>query len=102
MPGSIVFLSSINMPHFIHPLITCTYHHLFIKLRALREVCFFFEVFHSKKLRTAFCPTTDDFRREYLSKILSIQKFLKTMNQRTLNLKNRINFAVSQTQYAMI
>ena len=89
-------LSPKNRSYLIYPLVH-TYHHLFIKLRALRQVSLPIKVFYRKKIRTAFCSGKYQLGRVDLCKFSLLQKYSYSPAYSLLQFKNSPLLCIAQS-----
>ena len=79
-----------------------TYHHLLVKLRALRQICLFAEIRQREDISSALGSRRYELRCVDFGEVLSIQKFAERLTDLCLDLENRALFFVAQRNWAIV
>ena len=82
---------------FIHP-----YHHLFIELGTLGQVCILSEIIQPEDIRSPFCALVHNFRRMDLGKFFLFQKSTESAAQAFLYFENCSLLFIPQGEGAVI
>lgn len=101
MPLCIVLFCSENRCSLKYP-VKDTYHHLLVKLRALRQICLFAEIRQREDISSALGSRRYELRCVDFGEVLSIQKFAERLTDLCLDLENRALFFVAQRNWAIV